>query len=265
MTRTTSCIGRRWLSHSAASPSAVSRPATVSFFDLQPKTYQQDMLEQLAAERAHGRHRNLVVAATGTGKTVVAAFDYRNTCRSEGGRPRLLFVAHREEILRQALRTYREVLRDPEFGDLLTGGHEPARWDHLFATIDSVTSRDLVAAVGAEHWHTVVVDECHRLAADRFDAFVKAVAPARAAGPDRDAGAQRRAARSRRTSMPGPTAARPSSCACGMRWTCNCWRRSSTTPATMPPISRRCRGTGLASAKRSTTWSPATMCAPDWW
>ena len=135
------------------------------------------MLEQLAAERAHGRSRNLLVAATGTGKTVVAAFDYRNTCRIEGGRPRLLFVAHREEILRQALRTYREVLRDPEFGDLLTGGHQPERWDHLFATIDSVTSRDLVATVGADHWHTVVVDECHRLAADRFDAFVKAVRP----------------------------------------------------------------------------------------
>ncbi len=150
---------------------------TISFFDLQPKTYQQEMLEQLFAERAHGRSRNLLVAATGTGKTVVAAFDYRNTCRLEGGRPRLLFVAHREEILRQALRTYREVLRDPEFGDLLTGSHQPERWDHLFATIDSVTSRDLVATVGADHWHTVVVDECHRLAADRFDDFVKAVRP----------------------------------------------------------------------------------------
>ena len=150
---------------------------TISFFDLQPKTYQQEMLEQLAAERAHGRSRNLLVAATGTGKTVVAAFDYRNTCRIKGGRPRLLFVAQREEILRQALRTYREVLRNPEFGDLLTGSHQPERWDHLFATIDSVTSRDLVATVGADHWHTVVVDECHRLAADRFDAFVKAVRP----------------------------------------------------------------------------------------
>jgi superfamily II DNA or RNA helicase len=135
------------------------------------------MLEQLAAERAHGRHRNLLVAATGTGKTVVAAFDYRNTCRAEGGRPRLLFVAHREEILRQAMRTYREVLRDPEFGDLLTGGHQPERWDHLFATIDSVTSHDLVATVGADHWHTVVIDECHRLAGDRFDAFVTSVRP----------------------------------------------------------------------------------------
>ena len=81
-------------------------PVPVAFFDLQPKTYQQDMLEQLATERTHGRWRNLLVAATGTGKTVVAAFDYRRICDAEGGRPRFLFVAHREEILRQALRTY---------------------------------------------------------------------------------------------------------------------------------------------------------------
>ena len=150
----------------------------VGFFDLQPKTYQQEMLEQLAAERAHGRHRNLLVAATGTGKTVVAAFDYRATCARVGGRPRLLFVAHREEILRQTLRTYREVLRDPDFGDLLSGTHEPEQQHHLFATIDSVTSRDLVATLGPAYWHTVVVDECHRLAADRFDAFAGAVRPA---------------------------------------------------------------------------------------
>ena len=172
------------VAHRQALASALGRESfsgdsttAISFFDLQPKTYQQDMLEQLAAERAYGRWRNLVVAATGTGKTVVAAFDYQRTCRLEGGRPRLLFVAHREEILRQALRTYREVLRDPEFGDLLTGSHSPERWDHLFATIDSVTSRELVVNVGASHWHTVVIDECHRLAADRFDAFVSAIRP----------------------------------------------------------------------------------------
>jgi len=152
-------------------------PTSIGFFDLQPKTYQQDMLEQLAIERAHGRHRNLLVAATGTGKTVVAAFDYRASCIRVGGHPRLLFVAHREEILRQALRTYREVLRDPEFGDLLTGNSQPERMDHVFATIDSVTSRNLVATIGADHWHTVVVDECHRIAADRFDAFAKAIRP----------------------------------------------------------------------------------------
>ena len=148
-----------------------------SFFDLQPKTYQQEMLEQLTLERTHARFRNLLVAATGTGKTIVAAFDYRNTCRHEGGRPRLLYVAHREEILIQAMRTYREVLRDGDFGELLAGGYAVERYDHLFVTIDSVTTRDLIATFGFQYWHTVVVDECHRLAADRFHAFVTTVHP----------------------------------------------------------------------------------------
>lgn len=157
-----------------AGDDVVARP---TFFDLQPKAYQQQMLDQLQNERDHGRWRNLVVAATGTGKTVVAAFDYRRSCAQIGGRPRLLFVAHREEILRQALRTYREVLRDHAFGELLVGGSALDQFDHVFATIDGVTARGLVGRLGPEHWHTVVVDECHRLAADRFDAFVTAVRP----------------------------------------------------------------------------------------
>lgn len=152
----------------------VARP---TYFDLEPKTYQQEMLDQLQIERDHDRWRNLVVAATGTGKTVVAAFDYKRLCMQEGGRPRLLFVAHREEILKQALRTFREVLRDHSFGEMLASGAELQRFDHVFATIDSVAARDLVARCGAEHWFVVVVDECHRLAADRFDAFVTTVRP----------------------------------------------------------------------------------------
>jgi hypothetical protein len=55
--------------------------------------------------------------------------------------------------------------------------HLPEHWDHVFATIDSVTSREVIATLGAEHWHTIVVDECHRLAANRFEAFVTAVRP----------------------------------------------------------------------------------------
>lgn len=157
-----------------AGEDVVARP---TFFDLEPKAYQQEMLDQLLIERAHGRQRNLVVAATGTGKTVVAAFDYKGICAQEGGRPRLIFVAHREEILKQALRTYREVLRDHSFGELLVGGVELAGFDHVFATIDSVAARDLVARFGADFWHTVVVDECHRLAADRFHSFVTSVHP----------------------------------------------------------------------------------------
>ena len=152
-------------------------PDRATYFDLQPKPYQAEMLDQLARERANGRTRNLLVAATGTGKTVVAALDYRATCAALGNRPRLLFVAHRAQILRQAMRTYREALRDHSFGELLTGGVKPQHQDHLFASIDSLTSRDVVARMGADYWHTVVIDECHRMAAERFHQLATIIQP----------------------------------------------------------------------------------------
>jgi superfamily II DNA or RNA helicase len=80
------------------------------------------ILEQLEAQRRrHGRHRNLVVAAMGTGKTVIAALDYKRLARQMGGYPSLLFVAHRREILQQTRRTFHTVLRDGSFGELYRG------------------------------------------------------------------------------------------------------------------------------------------------
>jgi superfamily II DNA or RNA helicase/HKD family nuclease len=153
---------------------AASVPALL--FDIQAKPFQQELLEQLEAERALSRHRLLLVAATGTGKTVVAALDYRQRVVALAGRrPNLLFVAHRSEILQQALHTYRGVLRDPHFGDVLTAGREPAQWDHLFTTIDSLDARDLLSRFGTAHWHTVVVDECHHIVASRFERFCERV------------------------------------------------------------------------------------------
>jgi superfamily II DNA or RNA helicase/HKD family nuclease len=157
-------------------------PVPLAYFDIRPRPFQQEMLDDLARERAHGRNRNLLVAATGTGKTVVAALDYRETCRRLHHRPRLLFVAHRAQILRQALRTYREVLRDHSFGELLSGGLEPTQHEYLFATIDSLTTRALVDRLGAEYWHTVVIDECHRLGAERFRRLASTVRPAQLLG-----------------------------------------------------------------------------------
>jgi len=147
------------------------------FFDIAAKQYQADILEQLQFERYHGRTKNLLVAATGTGKTVMAALDYRRNAAVFGSRPRLLFVAHRAEILRQALATYRAVLRDASFGELLVGGSTPQHLDHIFVSIQSLTSQEFVERCGADYWHTVVIDECHRLAAAQFDRFVKVVQP----------------------------------------------------------------------------------------
>ncbi|WP_127557754.1 DUF3427 domain-containing protein [Saccharospirillum alexandrii] len=172
--------------HQAALRSALKRESTQydapiglpTFFDLVPKPFQTDILEQLDNERAHERTRNLLVAATGTGKTVMAAFDYRRIARQQGGQPRLLFVAHREEILKQARHTYRQVLHDPNFGDLLTGHHDPEQHNHLFATIQSLQSQALLAQLGADYWQVVVIDECHHIEAKGFEQFVTTVEPA---------------------------------------------------------------------------------------
>ena len=91
----------------------------------------------------HGRWRNLVVMATGTGKTVVAALDYRRLREAAGTVDSLLFVAHQEQILRQSRSTFRQVLRDGGFGELLVGGERPREWRHVFASVQSLTQLDL--------------------------------------------------------------------------------------------------------------------------
>ena len=73
----------------------------LSPIELRPEPFQERLLEQIALARARGHHRNLLVSATGTGKTVMAALDYARL-REELPRARLLFVAHREEILAQS-------------------------------------------------------------------------------------------------------------------------------------------------------------------
>jgi hypothetical protein len=84
----------------------------------------------------HNSFKNLVVAATGTGKTVIAAFDYRDFCRANLGKPnKLLFVAHRKEILSQSLACFRGILKDINFGSMLVGGIKPDSFDHLFVSI----------------------------------------------------------------------------------------------------------------------------------
>ncbi|WP_300400076.1 DEAD/DEAH box helicase [Nocardioides sp.] len=152
---------------------------SLSGLEVTPFAYQQQMLDDLAAERSvHGRHRNLVVAATGTGKTVVAALDYRRLCGdvAAADRPSLLFVAHRWEILEQSLRTYREVLGDQDFGELYVGGTRPERWQHVFASVQSLTSYG-VDKLPPNHFEIVVVDEFHHAQASTYRRILEHLAP----------------------------------------------------------------------------------------
>ncbi len=154
-----------------------SRHAMPVFFDLRPHPFQQATLDRLEMERLdRGSFRNLVVAPTGTGKTLIAAFDYQRQPYF-GVRPRLLFLAHREELLRQARDRFRHVLRDESFGELLGAGEEPTSHRYLFATIQSFRSRGLLASEGPEFWDYVVLDEAHHAAAESYRETIAALQP----------------------------------------------------------------------------------------
>ncbi|WP_307818026.1 DUF3427 domain-containing protein [Janibacter endophyticus] len=150
---------------------------SIAGLDVRPYPYQQEMLDALEAERlVHNRHRNLIVAATGTGKTVIAALDYRNLARKAGSSPNLLFVAHRKEILEQSIRTYREVLGDASFGELYVGGQRPERWKHVFASVQSLTSYG-VSQIPSEAFDIVVIDEFHHAEATTYRRLLDHLAP----------------------------------------------------------------------------------------
>jgi superfamily II DNA or RNA helicase/HKD family nuclease len=146
-------------------------------FTLRPRTFQKVILERLQAERTvHDRHRNLVVSATGTGKTVVAALDYARLCAAAGRRLRLLFVAHRKEILEQSQDTFRHAVSDGSFGERYVDGLRPLDWDHVFASVQSLHHADLTAWP-RDHFDVVIVDEFHHAAARTYQSILEHFQP----------------------------------------------------------------------------------------
>jgi superfamily II DNA or RNA helicase/HKD family nuclease len=155
---------------SASTPALLLSPV-----ELRPEPFQERLLEQIALSRTLGHHRNLLVSATGTGKTVMAAIDYARL-RPELPRARLLFVAHREEILAQSLATFRQCLRDHSFGELWVGGNRPQRFEHVFASIQSISASGL-QDLEPDHFDVVIVDEFHHAAAPSYRALLDHVRP----------------------------------------------------------------------------------------
>ncbi len=147
-------------------------------FTLSPFEHQSMVLDELEEARAQrSQFRNLVVAATGTGKTMIAAFDYLRLCMPGKPRPKLLFLAHRKEILEQAQDSFRQVLIDGDFGDSLYDGRQPANHDHLFCSVPSFNTRSLISQFGADYWDIVILDEAHHGKADSYQDILHRLKP----------------------------------------------------------------------------------------
>jgi len=144
--------------------------------ELRLEPFQERLLEQIALARLQGHHRNLLVAATGTGKTVMAAAWYMRL-RHELPRARLLFVAHRKELLDQALATFRHALRLHDFGESWVDGERPERYENVFASIQSLGRPETLARIEPDRFDVVIVDEFHHAAAKTYVALLEHVRP----------------------------------------------------------------------------------------
>ena len=143
--------------------------------ELEARPHQTEILYALEVERQlHDRWRNLVVAATGTGKTVVAALDYKRL--RAGGMNRLLFVAHSKQILLQSRWMFRHALGDGSFGEIFVGGARPDQWDHVFASIQSLTALG-PTTIAPDHFDVVIVDEFHHAEARTYSALLEHLQP----------------------------------------------------------------------------------------
>ncbi|WP_449372014.1 DEAD/DEAH box helicase family protein [Arthrobacter psychrolactophilus] len=153
-----------------------SAPSGYTGLEVEPFLHQTEMLEDLEAERSKGFHRNLIVAATGTGKTVIAALDYKRLCQAVGRDLSLLFIAHRKEILQQSMTTYRNVMQDGAFGEMFVGDRKPERWKHVFASVQSLAAKG-IGELPSDGFDVVVIDEFHHSAAPTYRRLIEHLTP----------------------------------------------------------------------------------------
>jgi superfamily II DNA or RNA helicase len=148
-----------------------------AYFDIKPFPYQEEILEKFSTERSvHKRNRNLLVAATGTGKTVISAFDFKKF-RQENPTAKLLFIAHRKEILQQAQATFQGILKDQNFGELWVDGLEPERFENIFASIQTLNNRLESLNLSQNYYDFIIIDEVHHIAASSYREILSHFSP----------------------------------------------------------------------------------------
>ncbi|MCY1017196.1 DEAD/DEAH box helicase family protein [Pyxidicoccus sp. MSG2] len=143
----------------------------------EPHALQQKALEELARSRREGRRRALVVLATGLGKTLLAALDVEAFGKGMERAPRVLFLAHREELLVQAAETFRRQLPALRFG-WCVGERSQLTGNVVFASVQKLSRPELLQRLReTATFDYVIVDEVHHAAAASYRAILACLEP----------------------------------------------------------------------------------------
>lgn len=138
-----------------------------------PNAMQKAALKELKQLVDQGKHRGLVVSATGTGKTYLGAFAVKQY------RPRkFLYIVHREQIARKSLASFRRVIGGPasDFG-LLSGNRHDFSARYLFATVQTLSQQRVLDRLAPETFDYILIDEAHRAPAPSYQRVMKHFKP----------------------------------------------------------------------------------------
>lgn len=134
----------------------------ISTNDIAPNKMQQEALTALAKLQQDNKHKALLISATGTGKTYLSAFAIKKAKPK-----RLLFLAHREQILKQACKTFAKIIPDIQYG-ILSANHKDFHKPYLFATINMLNKEENLTQFTPTHFDYIIIDETHRAGANSY-------------------------------------------------------------------------------------------------
>lgn len=134
----------------------------ISTNDIAPNKMQQEALTTLEKLQQDNKHKALLISATGTGKTYLSAFAVK-----KANPKRLLFLAHREQILKQACKTFAKIIPDIQYG-ILSANHKDFHKPYLFATINMLSKEENLTQFTPTHFDYIIIDETHRAGASSY-------------------------------------------------------------------------------------------------
>lgn len=134
----------------------------ISTNDIAPNKMQQEALTALEKLQQDNKQKALLISATGTGKTYLSAFAVKKAKPK-----RLLFLAHREQILKQACKTFAKIIPDIQYG-ILSANHKDFHKPYLFATINMLSKEENLTQFAPTHFDYIIIDETHRAGASSY-------------------------------------------------------------------------------------------------
>jgi len=147
----------------------ISQEKIVSLEDYKLKP--NEMQVQFATELKHlvenGEKRALLISATGTGKTFASAFAVR-----ELNPAKMLFIVHREQIAKQACKTFKRVFASTKSMGVLSGGSKDYECDFIFATMQMMGKDDVREKFSPDEFDVVVIDEVHHAGASSYQRII---------------------------------------------------------------------------------------------